>query len=88
MPAVCISVAQKHIAKTHVNDIVLSKSFEQLLSFYIIPTDREEHKCIAKHGNILLYCFSCDVLLFSGLHIALIRESISDAVRRSHVADV
>ena len=88
MPTVCIPVSKQHIAKSQVDDIVLSKSFEQLLSFYIIPTDREEYKRIAEHGNIPIYCFSCNVLLLPGLDVALIGECISDAVRRSDAADV
>ena len=88
MPAVCISVAQKHIAKAHVDDIVLSKSFEQLFSFYIVPTDREEYKRIAEHGNIFIHRFPRNVLLLSCLNVALVGEYISNAVRRSDATDI
>lgn len=49
----------------------------------IVPTDREEYKCIVQHGNIFVHCFPCDAFLLSGMNVSLVGEHSSDAVRLS-----
>ena len=88
MSPVRIAVAQKHIAESHVDDVVFAQSLQQLFPFDIVSAYGVEDESAAEHGNILVHCFSGYISPFSALNVALSGQNISDAVGRSDAADI
>ena len=85
MPPIRIPVAQQHIPEAHVDDIVLSQRFQQLLSLHIITTDRKENIGTVEHGDILLNGFPSNIAPFD---VPLVVQYISNAAGRIDAADV
>ena len=85
MPPICIPVAQQHIPEAHVDDIVLSQRFQQLLSLHIIAANRKENIGTVEHGDILLNSFPRHIPSFN---IALVVQYISNAAGRIDTANI
>ena len=80
MPSVCIAITKEHIAEAHIDDVVLSQCFQQLFALYIVSSHREKNKGTAQHRDVLIDRFTSDIFSAALLHIAFMRQDISNVV--------
>ena len=79
------NIAQQHIPEAHVDDIVLSQRFQQLLSLHIIAANGEDNIGAAEHGDILFDGFSRGIAL---LKIPFIVQNVADAAGGIDAANI